>query len=59
MLEAGPEGFAGGMTPRKYASLTRASKATATRDLAKLSEWGLLIPEGAGRSTAYRLVFGE
>ena len=59
MLEAGPEGFAGGMTPRKYASLTRTSKATATRDLAKLSEWGLLIPEGAGRSTAYRLVFGE
>lgn len=59
MLEAEPEGFAGGMTPRKYASLTRTSKATATRDLAKLSEWGLLIPEGAGRSTAYRLVFGE
>ncbi|RPJ33355.1 MAG: Fic family protein, partial [Verrucomicrobiaceae bacterium] len=33
MLEAGPDGFTGGMNARKYIALTRASKATATRDL--------------------------
>lgn len=55
MLDEGPEGFRGGMTARKYASLTRSSKATATRDLTALLELGLLRREGEGRSTAYCL----
>ena len=55
MLEAGPAGFTGGMNARKYIALTRASKATATRDLQDLVAKGVLLPTGAGRSMSYRL----
>lgn len=54
MLQAGPDGFSGGMTTRKAASLTGASRATAQRDLAELVAAGLLRPlPGGGRSAAY------
>ena len=33
ILEQGADGFEGGMNVRKYVSITKASKATATRDL--------------------------
>ncbi|MEO8860989.1 MAG: Fic family protein, partial [Ginsengibacter sp.] len=33
MFDAGPDGFEGGMNANKYASITKTSKATATRDL--------------------------
>jgi len=55
MLDAGPEGFEGGMNARKYISITKASKATATRDLQQLLELGAFIQEGGGRSTRYIL----
>ncbi len=55
MLEAGPGGFEGGMNARKYVSLNRVSKATATRDLQHLVECGALRPVGAGRSARYEL----
>ena len=55
MLDAGPEGFEGGMTAKKYISITKASKATATRDLQSLLELGALIISGGGRSTHYIL----
>ncbi len=55
LLEAGPGRFEGGMTARKYQSLTGAAGATATRDLTELAEKGLLIKRGAGRSTYYDL----
>ncbi len=55
MLEAGPGGFEGGMNARKYVSLNRVSKATATRDLQNLVECGALIPVGGGRSARYEL----
>ena len=57
MLEEGPGGFEGGMNASKYASLTKTSKATATRDLQFLLELGVLVPygEGKGRSTKYQL----
>jgi Fic family protein len=55
MLDAGPDGFTGGMNARKYISITKASKATATRDLQYLSEQGVLITKGGGRSTHYVL----
>lgn len=49
-----PGGFTGGMTSAKYVSLTRTSRATATRELADLVAKGCLKPTGAGgRSTAY------
>lgn len=51
MLNAGPEGFESGMTANKYIAITKASKATATRDLQQLVELGRLIEEGGGRST--------
>lgn len=55
MLDAGPDGFEGGINARKYISITKASKATATRDLQHLLEMDVLIQEGGGRSTRYIL----
>jgi Fic family protein len=55
LLDAGPGDFVGGMTNKKYASLTRASPATAQRDLAELVEKGCLVLVGAGRSVRYEL----
>jgi Fic family protein len=53
LLDAGPDGFQGGMTNRKYASLTRCSPVTASRDLTELASLGCLVSSGAGRSTTY------
>ncbi|HEX6398154.1 MAG TPA: Fic family protein, partial [Steroidobacteraceae bacterium] len=59
MLDAGPEGFVGGMTNKKYAHLTKSSPATAQRDLAQLVELGCLLVEGAGRGVRYVLPRGS
>jgi Fic family protein len=55
MLEAGPDGFEGGMNAKKYVSITGASKATVTRDMQQLVELGIFTPEGGGRSTRYKI----
>ena len=55
MFDAGPEGFTGGMRAKKYMSITKLSKSTATRDLQYLLQQGLLIQKGAGRSVWYEL----
>jgi Fic family protein len=55
MLDAEPSGFAGGMTNKKYANLTRASPATAQRDLADLVTKGCLVLIGSGRGVRYEL----
>lgn len=55
MTEKGVDGFEGGMTAKKYMRITRASKATATRDLQQLYEKGIFLMEGAGRSVRYQL----
>lgn len=55
MLDAGSEGFVGGMNATKYMSITKTSKATATRDLQDLLSIKALISEGGGRSTRYNL----
>ena len=55
MLEEGPPGFKGGMSASKYISLTKASKATATRGLQQLVELGALSVIGGGRSTRYKI----
>lgn len=55
MLDAGPAGFIGGMTNRKYVNLTKASPATAQRDLSELVTLGCLVLAGAGRSARYEL----
>ncbi len=53
MLNHGSDGFEGGMSAKKYASITGASKATATRDLQELVEKGIFTPQGEGRSRRY------
>ena len=53
LLEAGADGFIGGMTADKYSKLTGASKATATRDLQGLLSNGLLVVQGLGKATRY------
>src|SRR5215472_10425436 len=56
MLEEGPKGFEGGMSAKKYMSMTGASKATATRDLQDLADKGVFVPfGGGGRSTRYKV----
>jgi Fic family protein len=59
LLDAGPEGFVGGMTNKKYAHLTHISPATAQRDLAELVERKILRMQGGGRSVRYLLASGS
>ncbi|MBI4238829.1 MAG: Fic family protein [Deltaproteobacteria bacterium] len=56
LLEAGPDGFVGGLTTRKYVGLTKCSRATAFREMADLIAKGLLCPSvGRGRNASYQL----
>jgi Fic family protein len=55
MLREGPEGFAGGLSAGKYATITGASPATATRDLLELVTKGALIRTGERKYTRYQL----
>jgi Fic family protein len=58
MLDAGPGGFEGGLTTRKYVDMTRTSRATAQREIADLVVKGLLVRRpGGGRSTSYEIVW--
>ena len=53
MFALNPQDF--GMTTKKYVSITQCSKATASRDLAQLHEWGCFEVDGQGRGTRYNL----
>lgn len=56
LLEAGPGGFEGGLTNRKYAAMGHVSKATAQRELADLRQKDILrLNPSRGRSTSYDL----
>lgn len=55
MMEQGEEGFKGGMTAKKYISINKTSKATATRDLQQLTAVNAFHKAGAGRSVSYQL----
>ena len=58
LTEAGPGGFIGGLTTRKYTAMTGASRATAYRDISDLITKGILAQnKGKGRSVSYNLVF--
>ncbi|MDP9012443.1 MAG: Fic family protein [Pseudomonadota bacterium] len=57
MLDAEPGGFVGGMTNKKYSSLTKASPATAQRDLSDLVKAGCLSLVGSGRGARYEIKF--
>lgn len=58
LYDAGPEGFAGGMSTEKYVNLCGVSRATAYRELTALCEMGVLVQTGVGRGTRYRLQQG-
>jgi Fic family protein len=55
MFREGPEGFRGGLSAGKYSTITGASPATTTRDLADLVAKGTLVRDGERRHARYRL----
>ncbi len=55
MFAEGLEGFKGGLSAENYIAITKASRATATRDLVDLVEKGALIKTGELRHTRYWL----
>jgi len=55
LFKAGPEGFKGGLSAENYLSLTKTSRATATRDLQDLVAKRILRKTGQRKSTRYFL----
>ena len=53
MLREGPDGFRGGLSAANYIAITRASPATATRDLADMVAKGALTRTGERRHARY------
>lgn len=60
LLDAGSDGFEGGLTTRKYMGMTKASRSTAWRELDDMLQKELLraLP-GGGRSTAYEVAWDD
>lgn len=58
MLDAGPGGFEGGLTTRKYVSIAKVSRATAFREISEMLNKKILrqLP-GNGRSVHYDLIW--
>ena len=58
LLDAGQDGFEGGLTTRKYASMVKVSKMTAFREINRLLELGIIRQNpGKGRSVSYDLIW--
>ncbi len=55
IFREGPKGFAGGLSAKNYMAITKAPKATATRDLTDLAKKGILVKTGKLKSTRYEL----
>lgn len=53
IFKEGPKGFDGGLRADNYISITKASRATATRDLQDLMEKGALVKTGQLKHTRY------
>jgi len=60
ILEIGSENFEGGISTKKYISMTKVSKATAVRDLVQLVNFGCIkqLEETSGRNIRYVVNFG-
>jgi len=58
LMQAGVDGFVGGLSAGKYMALTGATAATATRDLGALVELGALRRTGQLKGTRYWLPHG-
>jgi len=59
MFEEGVDGWKGGLSAENYISITKVSRATATRDLRGLVDLGALVRDGERRHTRYRLNIPE
>jgi len=60
LLDAGRNGFEGGLTTRKYVGMTGASRATAFREIEDLLNRAILVRRpGGGRSVSYDLRWDE
>ena len=59
MFREGIDGFKGGLSAENYITITRASRATATRDLQDLVAKGALTKTGELRYTRYQLRLGD
>lgn len=58
LLDAGKGGFEGGITTRKYVSITKVSRATAFREIDNLMKIGIIKKNfGSGRSASYDLIW--
>ena len=55
MMREGPSGFEGGLSAANYRSITGATTATTTRDLADLVDKGALVRTGERRHARYQL----
>lgn len=55
MFDAGPDGFAGGLSADNYLAITKTSRASATRDLQDMVDKGALTRSGQLRFTRYAL----
>jgi Fic family protein len=55
MFREGPQGFKGGLSAGNYSTITGASPATATRDLADLVEKGALTRTGERKHARYEV----
>jgi Fic family protein len=55
IAQEGPDGFKGGLSAANYSTITGASPATTTRDLADLTEKGALLRSGERKHTRYAL----
>lgn len=60
LLDAGPGGFEGGLTTRKYVSMAKVSRATAFREIADMVKKQVLKQNPAkGRSSSYDLIWPD
>lgn len=55
LLEAGQDGFEGGLTAKKHQGMVKGSRATLARDLADLVEKKILLVSGEKKATKYEL----
>ncbi|MFP3011965.1 MAG: hypothetical protein ACEY3D_03065 [Rickettsia sp.] len=55
IFEEGVEGFKGGLSAKNYITITKISKATATRDLQELVEMQAFIKTGDLKGTRYSI----
>jgi Fic family protein len=60
LLDAGKDGFTGGLTTKKYVSLAKVSRATAFREIDHLMKLGIIKQNpGRGRNVSYDLNWEE